>query len=87
MSSKEGSLTEDDSYMGYSVETINYYGTNISGAVVGTPRGDMLNGKVRSYLSDVWYWGFIITSVEYVFIFFSFRFRVMKIICIQNFGV
>lgn len=42
----EGPSTEDDSYMGYSVESISFAGTNITGAVVGTPRGDMLSGKV-----------------------------------------
>lgn len=47
MATKEGPNSEDDSYMGYSVETITYHDTGISGAVVGVPRGHGLNGKVK----------------------------------------
>ena len=47
MATQQAPPSEDDSYMGYSVETISYYNTGISGAVVGVPRGDGLNGKVK----------------------------------------
>lgn len=93
MSSKEGPSTEDDSYMGYSVETITLYGSsgpsasNISGAVVGTPRGDMLHGKVCCCLLDqLVRLRIIIENWVFLNCFFAlFCFRIIEIIgCFRN---
>lgn len=46
MATEEGPKTADDSYMGYSVTNLDFYGTRISGAAVGVPRADRLRGKV-----------------------------------------
>ncbi|XP_065213980.1 integrin alpha-PS2 isoform X2 [Planococcus citri] len=49
MSTEEGPKHTDDSYMGYAVTSLDFYGTVISGAAVGVPRADRLLGKVRIF--------------------------------------
>ena len=49
MATEEGSEHTDDSYMGYAVTSLDFYGTEISGAAVGVPRADRLLGKVIIY--------------------------------------
>ena len=47
----EGSPSDDDSYLGYSVTTGEFDGNPSSAdAAVGMPRGSGLNGKVRMFL-------------------------------------
>ncbi len=50
LATKEKNSTEDDSYMGYSVESLIFRPSNITGVAVGIPRGADLQGKVRMML-------------------------------------
>ena len=45
-STKESSLVEDDSYLGYSTVTGDFTGDGMQGVAVGMPRGAGLLGKV-----------------------------------------
>ncbi|OAD60277.1 Integrin alpha-PS2 [Eufriesea mexicana] len=53
MFTKEGPATEDDSYMGYSVTTGDFFGNGDSGTAVGVPRGSELLGKVILFTSNM----------------------------------
>lgn len=48
LSTLEGPLTEDDSYLGYSVAVGNFGFGSDSSSAVGMPRGGGLFGKVKS---------------------------------------
>jgi hypothetical protein len=47
VNTKEGSVLDDDSYLGYSVAVGDFGDGDGSGAAVGMPRGAGLLGKVR----------------------------------------
>lgn len=45
----EGSQSNDDSYLGYSVALGDFFNEGFQGIAAGMPRGDQLNGKVQLY--------------------------------------
>ncbi len=47
----EGSPSDDDSYLGYSVATGEFNGDNSADVIVGMPRGANLTGKVSNHVS------------------------------------
>lgn len=52
-STREGTPSEDDSYLGYSTVTGNFFGTKSEGVAVGMPRAGGLLGKILLFTWDL----------------------------------